>query len=117
MALALALVEEDLGRDIALSVARNLVVFVRRPGGQSQFSTPLELQATDRQPLRDLQAWAVEHLADDLSVEALALLRHEPDGLNLELPRLRPPRHDEPPEWQQGHPMTEREAFLKVVLA
>ncbi|VTR94547.1 family transcriptional regulator : Transcriptional regulator containing an amidase domain and an AraC-type DNA-binding HTH domain OS=Singulisphaera acidiphila (strain ATCC BAA-1392 / DSM 18658 / VKM B-2454 / MOB10) GN=Sinac_4113 PE=4 SV=1: DUF4066: HTH_18 [Gemmata massiliana] len=76
MDLALAFVEEDLGRDVALSVARNLVLFVRRQGGQSQFSTSLELQAADREPLRDLQAWAVEHLADDLSVEALAERAH-----------------------------------------
>ncbi len=74
--LALALVEEDLGRDVALGVARNLVVFVRRPGGQSQFSAPLELQAAAREPLRDLQTWAVEHLAADLSVEALARRVH-----------------------------------------
>lgn len=76
MDLALALVESDLGRDVALSVARNLVMFVRRPGGQSQFSAPLELQAAERAPLRDLQAWVVEHLAADLSVEALARQVH-----------------------------------------
>ena len=72
MDLALALVEEDLGREVALAVARNLVMFVRRPGGQSQFSTLLQLQAADREPLRDLQAWAAGHLADGLSVQALA---------------------------------------------
>jgi transcriptional regulator GlxA family with amidase domain len=72
MDLALALVEEDFGREVVLGVARNLVLFVRRPGGQSQFSTLLELQAADREPVRDLQAWAAEHLAEDLSVEALA---------------------------------------------
>lgn len=70
--LALALVEEDLGRDAALWVARDLVMFVRRPGGQAQFSALLDLQAADRDPLRDLQAWVAEHLADDLSVDALA---------------------------------------------
>jgi transcriptional regulator GlxA family with amidase domain len=72
MDLALALVEEDLGRDMALKVAQTLVMFVRRPGGQSQFSTLLESQAAERQPLRDLVVWAAEHPADDLSVEALA---------------------------------------------
>ena len=72
MDLALALVEEDLGRDVALWVARDLVMFVRRPGGQAQFSVLLDLQAADRDSLRDLQAWVAEHLADDLSVEALA---------------------------------------------
>jgi transcriptional regulator GlxA family with amidase domain len=72
MDLALALVEEDHGRDVALHVARNLVLFVRRPGGQSQFSALLELQAADREPLRELQAWVAEHLDQDLSVERLA---------------------------------------------
>jgi len=74
--LALALVEEDLGRAVAMAVARHLVMFVRRPGGQSQFSSLLELQAAERQPLRDLQAWVAEHLADDLSVENLASRVH-----------------------------------------
>jgi transcriptional regulator GlxA family with amidase domain len=63
MDLALALVEEDLGRDLALEVARWLVLFVRRPGGQSQFSTQLRAQAAERAPLRDLQTWIVEHPA------------------------------------------------------
>lgn len=76
MDLALALLEEDLGRDVALEIARHLVMFVRRPGGQSQFSPILELQAADRRPLRDLQAWVAEHLADDLSVDALAERAH-----------------------------------------
>jgi transcriptional regulator GlxA family with amidase domain len=52
MDLALALVEEDLGRDVALETARGLVLFLRRPGGQSQFSAQLAVQASDRQPLR-----------------------------------------------------------------
>jgi transcriptional regulator GlxA family with amidase domain len=72
MDLALALVEEDLGRDAALEVARWLVLFVRRPGGQSQFSTQLRAQSAERAPIRDLQTWIVEHPADDLSVTALA---------------------------------------------
>jgi transcriptional regulator GlxA family with amidase domain len=72
MDLALALVEEDFGREVALAIARNLVLFVRRPGGQSQFSALLELQAADREPLRDLQAWVAEHLDQDLGVERLA---------------------------------------------
>ncbi len=72
MDLALALVEEDLGRTVALRVARQLVLFLRRPGGQSQFSAQLALQAADRQPLRELQAWIADHLADDLSVPSLA---------------------------------------------
>ncbi|MDR3623364.1 MAG: GlxA family transcriptional regulator [Paludisphaera borealis] len=76
MDLALALVEDDLGREAALAIARHLVLFVRRPGGQSQFSPLLEMQAADRRPLRDLQAWIVDHLAEDLSVEALAGRAH-----------------------------------------
>jgi transcriptional regulator GlxA family with amidase domain len=72
MDLALALVEEDLGAEVALEVARWLVVFLKRPGGQSQFSAQLAAQAADRAPLRDLQAWIADHPADDLSVPALA---------------------------------------------
>ncbi|MFI8962148.1 GlxA family transcriptional regulator [Streptomyces sp. NPDC053493] len=70
--LALALVEEDLGRDAALSVARHLVVFLRRPGNQAQFSAQLAAQTARREPLRDLQSWIAEHPDGDLSVEALA---------------------------------------------
>ncbi|WP_445527801.1 GlxA family transcriptional regulator [Streptomyces cyslabdanicus] len=70
--LALALVEEDLGREVALSVARHLVVFLRRPGNQAQFSAQLAAQTARREPLRDVQQWITEHPADDLSVEALA---------------------------------------------
>ena len=72
MDLALALIEEDEGREIALAVARQLVLFLKRPGGQSQFSAQLALQAADREPLRALQQWITEHLDGDLSVEALA---------------------------------------------
>jgi transcriptional regulator GlxA family with amidase domain len=72
MDLALALVEEDAGSKLALEVARELVLYLRRPGGQSQFSEALHLQASDHQPFRDLAAWVVEHLRSDLSVEALA---------------------------------------------
>jgi transcriptional regulator GlxA family with amidase domain len=72
MDLALALVEEDHGREIALHVARELVLFLRRPGGQSQFSAQLALQTTDHQPLRELQAWIAEHPSADLSVATLA---------------------------------------------
>jgi transcriptional regulator GlxA family with amidase domain len=74
--LALAFVEQDLGREAALEIARHLVMFVRRPGGQSQFSPLLEMQASDRRPLRDLQAWIAGNLAEDLSVEALAGRAH-----------------------------------------
>ena len=72
MDLALALLEADHGRDLALAVAQRLVVFLRRAGGQSQFSAQLQGQIAEREPLRDLQAWILEHPADDLSVESLA---------------------------------------------
>ncbi|MFH1115701.1 MAG: helix-turn-helix domain-containing protein [Pseudomonadota bacterium] len=72
MDLALALVEEDYGADIALKVARGLVLFLRRPGGQAQFSVSLSTQAPGRKPLLDLQAWIAEHLDEDLSVESMA---------------------------------------------
>ena len=72
MDLALALVEEDLGRALALEVARWLVLFVRRPGGQSQFSAGSSAQTPNARPLRELQAWIAEHLDADLSVPALA---------------------------------------------
>jgi transcriptional regulator GlxA family with amidase domain len=72
MDLALALVEEDHGHTLALEVARQLVLFMKRPGGQSQFSAQLALQAPERKPLREVQAWALDHLDADLSVAALA---------------------------------------------
>jgi transcriptional regulator GlxA family with amidase domain len=70
--LALAVVEEDLGRDAALAVARHLVVFLRRPGNQAQFSAQLASQFARRPPLRAVQQWISEHPGDDLSVPALA---------------------------------------------
>lgn len=72
MDLALSFVEEDFGRAVAMQVARKLVMFVHRPGGQSQFSSLLRLQAADREPLRGLQTWVAEHLPEDLTVERLA---------------------------------------------
>jgi transcriptional regulator GlxA family with amidase domain len=71
---ALALIEHDLGRPIALEVARDLVVFLRRPGGQSQFSAHMaaDARAADPDRFAELTRWMSEHLADDLSVERLA---------------------------------------------
>ncbi|WP_426443444.1 GlxA family transcriptional regulator [Bradyrhizobium genosp. P] len=69
--LALALVEEDLGRAAALAVARYLVVFLKRPGGQAQFSEILSLQATDDR-FSALHDWISNHLAGDLSLPILA---------------------------------------------
>jgi transcriptional regulator GlxA family with amidase domain len=76
MDLALALVEEDLDRTAALAIARHLVLFLRRPGNQSQFSATLSAQEPTREPLREVQRHVVEHPADDLSVEALAARAH-----------------------------------------
>jgi transcriptional regulator GlxA family with amidase domain len=70
--LALALVEEDIGRDAALAIARDLVVYLRRPGGQAQFSAHLRAQSAQRAPLREVQQWISEHPAADLSVATLA---------------------------------------------
>ncbi|CAN5133110.1 GlxA family transcriptional regulator [soil metagenome] len=72
MDLALAMVEEDHGRELALRVARELVMFLKRPGGQSQFSAHLAAQTTERSNLRTVQDHVLANLADDLSVPALA---------------------------------------------
>jgi len=69
--MVLSMVEEDWGSEVALLVARYLVVFLKRPGGQSQFSAYLTSEAS-RPELKDLQAWIMLHLTDDLRVEALA---------------------------------------------
>ena len=70
--LALALVEEDLGHTTALNIARFLVMFLVRPGGQAQFSHMLAHQAGTSKPLRELQIWMMENLREDLTVEKLA---------------------------------------------
>ena len=69
--LALALVEQDLGKATALKVARQLVMFLRRPGDQAQFSEPLKLQSKSGR-FSDLHAWISDNLAHDLSVPVLA---------------------------------------------
>jgi transcriptional regulator GlxA family with amidase domain len=76
MDLALALVEEDLDRELALTIARHLVLFLRRPGNQSQFSAALATQQPLREPLREAQCHVVENPAADLSVEAMAERAH-----------------------------------------
>ena len=70
--LALALVEDDHGPDLAHSIAGWLVVFARRPGGQAQFSAQLRAQPARSPSIADLQGWLPDHLAEDLTVEALA---------------------------------------------
>lgn len=70
--LSLALVEEDYGHQAALAIARQLVMFLVRPGGQAQYSHMLSRQATTFEPLRELQVYMLENLRGDLSVETLA---------------------------------------------
>jgi transcriptional regulator GlxA family with amidase domain len=72
MDLALALVEEDLGAPVALKVAREMVLYFRRAGGQSQFSTALTLQASDRKQIAEIRSWTHDNLGQDLPVEKLA---------------------------------------------
>ena len=69
---AMALIEEDFGPEVALAVARELVVYVKRPGGQEQFSEPLKFQVASTRRFADLVAWMLGHLDQDLSVERLA---------------------------------------------
>jgi len=76
MDLALALVEEDLDREAALAIARHLVLFLRRPGNQSQFSATLVTQEPARAPLRELKRTLLEDVAADHSVEAMAARVH-----------------------------------------
>jgi transcriptional regulator GlxA family with amidase domain len=76
MDLALALVEEDLDREAALRIARHLVLFLRRPGNQSQFSATLVSQQPEREPLREIQRGVLEDSAGDHSVEAMAARAH-----------------------------------------
>jgi transcriptional regulator GlxA family with amidase domain len=70
--LALAQVAEDFGHDIALATARQLVMFIKRPGGQSQFSVPLAAQLSEGEGFAGLHAWIADHLRGDLRVERLA---------------------------------------------
>jgi transcriptional regulator GlxA family with amidase domain len=70
--LALALIEEDLGQEVPRLVAGTMVVFLRRPGGQTQFSPFLQGEAKSHHDIRQLQAWAFAHPAEDLDVETLA---------------------------------------------
>ena len=70
--LSLAMIEEDHGPRVALAVARELVVFVKRPGGQNQFSEPLRFQSESADRFSDLAAWIATNLQGDLSIDALA---------------------------------------------
>lgn len=70
--LALNLIEEDLGHEVSSKVARHMVVFLRRPGGQAQFSEALNAQEQAKGPFADLIIWIADNLAADLSITALA---------------------------------------------
>ncbi|MFF2959855.1 GlxA family transcriptional regulator [Streptomyces sp. NPDC057963] len=70
--LTLALVAEDLGEDTALAVARQLVMYLKRQGGQSQFSVPLSRPASARRDIDELRLWIADHLDEDLSMDMLA---------------------------------------------
>lgn len=70
--MALALIQQDLGHAVSIGVARQLVVFLKRPGGQSQFSAPLASQAAASPAFAELHAWMMERLREDLRVERLA---------------------------------------------
>jgi transcriptional regulator GlxA family with amidase domain len=74
--LALALVADDHGRTAAAVVARRLVVYLRRSGGQNQFSALLAAQSANDEPIRDLLEWLPEHLTDDLSIPVMAARTH-----------------------------------------
>jgi transcriptional regulator GlxA family with amidase domain len=70
--MALAMIESDWGQPTALAIAQELVMFLKRPGGQSQFSSHLAAQFSEDDKLRELQLWILDHLDRDLSVQVLA---------------------------------------------
>lgn len=70
--LTLALIEEDFGHAVAIATARQLVVFMKRPGGQSQFSVPLQAQALGKGDFAELHAWVAANLTRDLTIDRLA---------------------------------------------
>jgi transcriptional regulator GlxA family with amidase domain len=76
MDLALALLEQDHDRESALTIARHLVLFLRRPGNQSQFSATLAAQQPEREPLLEVQRSVLEHVDGEHSVESMAARAH-----------------------------------------
>jgi transcriptional regulator GlxA family with amidase domain len=74
--LALALVADDHGRKAAATVARRLVVYLRRSGGQAQFSALLAAQSANDEPIRDVLAWLPDNLTADLSISGMAARAH-----------------------------------------
>jgi transcriptional regulator GlxA family with amidase domain len=73
MDLALAMVEEDHGRRVALRIAKQLILFIKRPGGQAQFSMQLAAQISENGPIRNTQEWIIGRLEGNLSAASLAL--------------------------------------------
>ena len=140
MDLALAFVEEDFGTEVAVRIARAFVMFLRRPGGQSQFSTPLSFHVSSQSAMNRLQVWILDHLAEVLTVERLAAQakmspRHFArifardfqmtpgeylDRMRTEAARKRLEDTDEPMEQIAaavgfGSPSTMRRAFLRIL--
>jgi len=72
MDLALALLEEDFGRPLAIEVAKQMVLYLKRPGSQSQYSSVLTHQQVDYRPIQEIESWILEHLHETLTVERLA---------------------------------------------
>ena len=72
MDLALALIEEDRGRSFALEVAKQMVLYLKRQGSQSQFSSVISYQHVDYKPIQDIENWVMENLHETLTVEILA---------------------------------------------
>jgi len=83
MDLALALIDADLGAAVALASARHLVMYMKRPGNQAQFSEPLQAQSSGQGPLARLPEWLLDHLAEDVSVARIA------DSVNMSERNLR----------------------------
>ena len=118
MDLTLALVADDHGEQPALNTARLLVMYLKRPGGQSQFSVPLSLQAPARDDIRELQLWIADNLNADLSVPVLARRMHmsvrhfarvfrQATGSTRGLPRSRS-RRGRPPGARGDRPVPRR---------
>lgn len=72
ISVSLAFVEQDFGRNLALTVARDLVIYLKRPGGQSQFSDLLNSQMTAAPEIRDVQSWVMSNLSKPLQLEDMA---------------------------------------------
>ncbi|WP_232733979.1 hypothetical protein [Kitasatospora sp. CB02891] len=89
MDMALAMVAEDHGQDLALMTARTMVMYVKRSGGQSQFSVPLSVRSASDDRVDELRRWIAEHLTEDLSLEALAARLHVGHGTPLDPARVR----------------------------